>query len=151
MHTPLTEHASQKTQLKLMDAALFRVESMGLRERLLATPLAQRFELSRKQRKLFINFEGLSIDSAEIEVRLSALLQPLGERVAVRQLHGAAGSGRRLCRHGEAPQRRLLQPRHALRHGWFFKSAAGSGEGIALLDAGAGIFLRPAPRQWGLA
>ncbi len=74
-------------QLKLMDAALFRDEPMGLRERLLSTPLAQRFELDRERRKLFINFEGMSIDSvsdiAEIEAHLRELLQPLGERVAV--------------------------------------------------------------------
>ncbi len=74
-------------QLKLMDAALFRDEPMGLRERLLSTPMAQRFELDRERRKLFINFEGMSIDSvsdiAEIEAHLRELLQPLGERVAV--------------------------------------------------------------------
>jgi propionate CoA-transferase len=74
-------------QLKLMDAALFRAEPMGLRERLLAAPLAQRFVLDLEQRRLFINFEGLSIDSAsdivEIERHLRELLQPLGERVAV--------------------------------------------------------------------
>jgi propionate CoA-transferase len=74
-------------QLRLMDAALFRDEPMGLRRRLLATPLAQRFELDRKHRVLFINFEGLSIDAAgdieAIEAHLTALLQPLGERVAV--------------------------------------------------------------------
>ncbi len=73
--------------LKLMDAALFRAETMGLRSRLLATPLAQRFELAREHRLLFINFEGLSIDSAAdiaaIESHLRELLEPLGERVAV--------------------------------------------------------------------
>jgi propionate CoA-transferase len=78
---------SISVQLKLMDAALFREEPMGLRERLLATPLAQRFELDREQHQLFINFEGLSIDSAsdivEIETYVRTLLQPLGERVAV--------------------------------------------------------------------
>ncbi len=37
---------------------------MGLRERLLATPLAERLELDREHRLLFINFEGLSVDSA---------------------------------------------------------------------------------------
>ena len=74
-------------ELKTMDAALFRDEPMGLRERFLAKPLAQRFELDREHRMLFIDFEGLSIDSASdiaaIESQLNALLQPLGERVAV--------------------------------------------------------------------
>ena len=73
--------------LKLMDAALFRAETMGLRSRLLATPLAQRFELAREHRLLCIYFEGLSIDSAAdiaaIESHLRELLEPLGERVAV--------------------------------------------------------------------
>ncbi len=73
--------------LKIMDAALFRDEPMALRERLLATPLAQRFELDREHRLLFINFEGLSIDApgdiAQIETHLTQLLAPLGERVAV--------------------------------------------------------------------
>lgn len=78
-------------QLKLMDAALFAPEPMGLRERLLATPLAQRFELDREHRLLFINFEGLAIDSladiAEVEQMVKALLTPLvrspDERVVV--------------------------------------------------------------------
>ncbi|MDO8374890.1 MAG: acyl CoA:acetate/3-ketoacid CoA transferase [Polaromonas sp.] len=74
-------------QLRLMDAALFADEGMGLRERLLATPLAQRFELDREHRLLFINFEGLAVDQAsdiaDIEQHLTALLEPLGQRVAV--------------------------------------------------------------------
>jgi len=73
--------------LKLMDAALFRPEPLGLRERLLSTPLAQRLELDHEHRLLFINFEGLSIDSLEdisaIEAAVTELLQPLGHRVAV--------------------------------------------------------------------
>ncbi len=74
-------------QLKTMDAALFSPEPMGLRERLLTTPLAQRLELNREQQLLFINFEGLSVDSAEdigvIERLVTELLAPLGHRVAV--------------------------------------------------------------------
>ena len=73
--------------LRLMDASLFLVDSMGLRERLLATPLANRFELDREHRLLFINFEGLAVDAAsdigDIEQHLTTLLTPLGERVAV--------------------------------------------------------------------
>ncbi len=72
-------------QLRLMDAALFLDEPIGLRHRLLATPLAQRFELDRAHGMLFINFEGLAVDSASdieaIEQQLTALLAPLGERV----------------------------------------------------------------------
>ncbi len=71
-------------QLRLMDAALFRDEPIGLRERLLATPLAQRFELDAERKRLFINFEGLAIDSArdiaDIEGQLTALLEPLVRR-----------------------------------------------------------------------
>ena len=74
-------------QLKLMEAGLFCPEPLGLRQRLLETPLAQRFELESEHRLLFINFEGLLIDSAEeinaIEALLSHLLEPLGQRVAM--------------------------------------------------------------------
>lgn len=78
-------------KLKLMDAALFAPAAMGLRERLLATPLAQRFELNWERRLLFINCEGLAIDKAsnivEVERTIEALLAPLvrtpAERVAV--------------------------------------------------------------------
>ena len=73
--------------LRLMDAALFADVPMALRERLLATPLARRFELDREHRLLFINFEGLVVDRAsdisDIEQHLIALLEPVGERVAV--------------------------------------------------------------------
>lgn len=78
-------------QLRLMDAAIFADEPLGLRQRLLATPLAQRFELDSEHRLLFINFEGLSIDSstdiAAVEQAVTALLAPLvtrpEQRVAV--------------------------------------------------------------------
>ena len=73
--------------LRLMDAALFAEEPVGLRERLLATPLEQRCELDREHRLLFINFEGLAVDQpsdiVDIEQHLTALLEPLGQRVAV--------------------------------------------------------------------
>jgi propionate CoA-transferase len=78
-------------QLRLMDAAIFADEPLGLRQRLLATPLAQRFELDREHRLLFINFEGLSIDNAAdisaVEQAVTALLAPIvtapEQRVAV--------------------------------------------------------------------
>lgn len=73
--------------LRPMDSALFSDAAMGLRERLLALPLAQRLDLDREHRLLFINFEGLVVDNsrqiAEIEQAVVALVQPLGERVAV--------------------------------------------------------------------
>jgi len=73
--------------LKTMDAALFKPEVMGLRQRLLTTPLADRLELDRQRLLLFINFEGLAVDSLDdvtaIESQITALLEPLGERVAV--------------------------------------------------------------------
>jgi propionate CoA-transferase len=78
---------SVSPHLRLMDAALFTDAPMGLRERLLATPLGTRFELDREHRLLFINFEGLAVDAArdisDIEQHLVALLGPLGHKVAV--------------------------------------------------------------------
>jgi len=79
------------SHLKLMDSALFAPAAMGLRERLLATPLAQRFELNWERRLLFINCEGLAIDKAsdivEVESMITSLLAPLvtdsAQRVAV--------------------------------------------------------------------
>jgi propionate CoA-transferase len=60
---------------------------MGLRQRLLATPLAARLELDAAHRLLFINFEGLAVDDMNgvnaIETQITALLAPLKERVAV--------------------------------------------------------------------
>ena len=74
-------------QLKLMAPALFSEKSMGLRATLLTTPLAERFELDAANQLLFINFEGLAVDKLEdvsaIESLLTALLEPLGNRVAV--------------------------------------------------------------------
>ena len=74
-------------QLKVMDAALFADQVMGLRQRLLATPLAERLELDAAHRLLFINFEGLAVDDINdvntIEAQITALLAPLNERVAV--------------------------------------------------------------------
>ena len=71
----------------MMDAALFADKPMGLRQRLLATPLAERLELDTAHRLLFINFEGLAVDNLDdikaIEAQVTALLAPLKERVAV--------------------------------------------------------------------
>lgn len=71
-------------QLKLMDAALFGDAPVALRERLLATPLPKRFELDADHHRLFINFEGLCIDTAaditDIEALVNGLLEPLVRR-----------------------------------------------------------------------
>jgi len=66
--------------LKLMDAAIFAAAPLGLRERLLAKPLHERFDLDREHRLLFINFEGLNVAGkgaiAEIEQMVTRLLEP---------------------------------------------------------------------------
>jgi propionate CoA-transferase len=66
--------------LRLMDPVLFADAAMGLRERLLATPLARRFELDLAHRLLFINFEGLAVhdrrDVDAVEQAVSDLLEP---------------------------------------------------------------------------
>ena len=77
--------------LKLMDAAIFAEAPLGLRDRLLAKPLAQRFELDAQNRMLFINFEGLHVAGKEdidaIEQMVRQLLEPVvktpEDRVAV--------------------------------------------------------------------
>ncbi len=75
------------SDLKLMDAALFLDKPLGLRERLLETPLSSRFELDAVHRLLFINFEGLVVDRPAdidaIEQALLGLLEPLGVKVMV--------------------------------------------------------------------
>jgi propionate CoA-transferase len=73
--------------LTLMDAALFLDQPLGLRQRLLETPLASRFELDRQNHRLFINFEGLVVDRPgdidAIEQTLLGLLAPLDAKVVV--------------------------------------------------------------------
>lgn len=74
-------------QLRTMDPRLFEAAPLGLRERLLAVPLAQRLELDAARRLLFIDFEGLAVagtaDIDAIEAAVGALLGPLGQRVDV--------------------------------------------------------------------
>jgi len=77
--------------LRSMDTTIFAADRLGLRARLLAKPLHERFELDRDQRLLFINFEGLGIDSAsdidDIEKAVHSILEPVvtssDRRVAV--------------------------------------------------------------------
>jgi propionate CoA-transferase len=74
-------------QLKLMDAALFTDATMGLRERMLEVPLSDRIEYDERAQVLFINFEGLDVDSEEdvaaIEREVAKRVAPLNRRVAV--------------------------------------------------------------------
>jgi propionate CoA-transferase len=74
-------------QLRLMEAGLFTEAPMNLRERMLALPLAERFELDARGRRLFINFEGLAVDSLQdieaIENEVAQRVAPLGARVQV--------------------------------------------------------------------
>ena len=72
---------SISTELRLMDAAIFTDAPIRLRDRLLAKPLAERYELDLEHRMLFINFEGLHIGSkaaiAEVERTATRLLEPV--------------------------------------------------------------------------
>ncbi len=74
-------------QLRTMDPRLFEPGPLGLRERLLAVPLAQRLELDAARRLLFIDFEGLAVASVAdvdaIERAVGTLLDPLAQRVDV--------------------------------------------------------------------
>jgi propionate CoA-transferase len=69
----------------LMDAALFTDGPIGLRERLLAVPLADRLAYDAASNTLFINFERLRIrgpaDVAAVRREVEARLAPLGQRV----------------------------------------------------------------------
>lgn len=68
-----------------MDARIFRDEPMGLREQLLALPLARRFSYDAASGRFFVNFEGLTVrsldDVAAIRSHVEQHLAPLGRRV----------------------------------------------------------------------
>ena len=70
-----------------MESSLFDEASMNLRERMLALPLAERIEYDGRSNVLFVNFEGLAVDSArdidEIETVVAARVEPLARRVDV--------------------------------------------------------------------
>jgi propionate CoA-transferase len=74
-------------QLKLMEPGLFGEAAMGLREHMLALPLARRIEYDARTRVLFINFEGLAVESVQdiddIETEVVQRVAPLNERVDV--------------------------------------------------------------------
>lgn len=69
----------------LMDEALFADAPMGLRERLIERPLAERFAYDAAQRTLFINFERYAVRrEADIEAvrrEVEARVAPLGHKV----------------------------------------------------------------------
>lgn len=73
--------------LRLMDPALFIDGPMGLRQRMLTVPLAQRIDHDPRSRLLFVNFEGLAVeteqDIEEIETEVARRVEPLGGRVDV--------------------------------------------------------------------
>jgi len=73
--------------LRLMDARLFAAGTMDLRARMLLLPLAQRVEFNARSLMLFINFEGLAVDSeadiAAIEAEVVRQLGPVGKRANV--------------------------------------------------------------------
>ena len=68
-----------------MDAAIFRDVPMGLRERMLAMPLAQRFTYAPEQNIFFINFERLAIrtpqDIEDVRAEIERQLTPLGRKI----------------------------------------------------------------------
>jgi propionate CoA-transferase len=74
-------------QLKLMEASIFADAPMELRDRMLSIPLAERIEYDARSNMLFINFEGLAVDTAqdveEIESTVAANVAALGKRVNV--------------------------------------------------------------------
>ena len=69
----------------MMDARIFRNEPMGMREDMLALPLAQRFTYDEKHQLFFVNFAGLNVRSwADIEMIRNLIenrLTPLGHKV----------------------------------------------------------------------
>jgi propionate CoA-transferase len=70
-----------------MERRLFEDASMNLRERMLALPLADRIEYDPRSNVLFVNFEGLGVDSTrdidDIETVVTNRVEPLAERVDV--------------------------------------------------------------------
>jgi propionate CoA-transferase len=74
-------------ELRLMDASLFADAPMNLRTRMLALPLSRRIDFDERGQMLFVNFEGLSItsaqDIADIESEVTSKVLPLGKRVDV--------------------------------------------------------------------
>ena len=109
--------------LRLMEPALFEAGPIGLRERMLALPLAQRIEFDPRSKVLFVNFEGLAVDEAgdidAIELEVTHRVEALGRRVDVvvnyDHFTDPPRAARRLFGDGRAPDAALLRPGDALR------------------------------------
>lgn len=80
-------HPAISPELRLMDASLFADAPMNLRTRMLALPLSRRIDFDERGQMLFVNFEGLSITSAQdivdIESEVTSKVSPLAKRVDV--------------------------------------------------------------------
>lgn len=72
-------------EAKRMDAAIFRRERIGLRERLLTVPIERRLAYVPSKNTIYINLEGHSIkgtaDVEELGASIAHLLEPLGTKV----------------------------------------------------------------------
>ncbi len=70
---------------RLMDERIFNLEPMGLKDDLLTLSLADRFTYEPAENLFFVNFEGLSVNSAqtvqEIKSTVEKILSPLGKKV----------------------------------------------------------------------
>jgi propionate CoA-transferase len=70
---------------KLMDARIFRPETMGLKDDLVRLPLEERLIYHSEDNLFFVNFEGLQIRSREEIARIHALIEarlaPLGKKL----------------------------------------------------------------------
>ena len=75
------------SDVRPMDARIFRPEPMGLRDRLLNLDLTDRLAYDPERNILFLNFEGLHVrrieDVAAIREAVAGLCQQIGRRVAV--------------------------------------------------------------------
>lgn len=73
--------------LKTMDARIFRPEPMGLRDIMVAVPLASRLTYDADTNQFFVNFEALAInqmqDIEQIRQTIEAILKPVGKKVYV--------------------------------------------------------------------
>lgn len=72
-------------QLKLMDARIFRMAPMGLRNDILYLPLEQRLTYNARKNVFFVNFEGFEVRNvADIEAirdQVETILKPLDKKV----------------------------------------------------------------------
>lgn len=68
-----------------MDARIFRLEPMGLKDELLSIPLDQRFSYHPAKNLFFVNFEGLSVTTHElvedIRSQVERVLTPVAKKV----------------------------------------------------------------------